>query len=177
MFFILRRVDGSAILATLSQSDARYLPLMIALAFFDRYLMAYKWAMLLRARGAALSNAEAFRIYIASTFIGTFLPVGIGADIFKLTRTTLGGRRLDTVTASIIMERVLGLLSVTVLAIVALSIPLWRQEQQFLQLFALMCLLLFVFLALLVLTLKVNTLGSLYGYVRRLQRYKIARIM
>jgi uncharacterized protein (TIRG00374 family) len=177
MFFILRRVDTSAILATLSQSDARYLPLMMALAFFDRYLMAYKWAMLLRAQGAPLSNAEAFRIYIASTFIGTFLPVGIGADIFKLTRTTLGGRRLDTVTASIIMERVLGLLSVTVLAIAALAILVLRHEQQFQQLFAFMCLLLFVFLTLLVVTLKVNTFGLLHRYVRRLQRYKIARIL
>jgi len=177
MFFILQRVDTSAILATLSQSDARYLPLMMALAFFDRYLMAYKWAMLLRAQGAPLSNAEAFRIYIASTFIGTFLPVGIGADIFKLTRTTLGGRRLDTVTASIIMERVLGLLSVTVLAIAALAILVLRHEQQFQQLFAFMCLLLFVFLALLVVTVKVNTFGLLHRYMRRLQRYKIARIM
>jgi glycosyltransferase 2 family protein len=177
MFFILRRVDTSAILATLSQSDARYLPLMMALAFFDRYLMAYKWAMLLRAQGAPISNAEAFRIYIASTFIGTFLPVGIGADIFKLTRTTLGGRRLDTVTASIIMERVLGLLSVMVLAIAALAILVLRHEQQFQQLFAFMCLLLFVFLAILVVTLKVNTFGLLHRYVRRLQRYKIARIM
>ena len=177
MFFILRRVDTSAILATLSQSDARYLPLMMALAFFDRYLMAYKWAMLLRAQGAPISNAEAFRIYIASTFIGTFLPVGIGADIFKLTRTTLGGRRLDTVTASIIMERVLGLLSVMVLAIAALAILVLRHEQQFQQLFAFMCLLLFVFLAILVVTLKVNTFGLLHRYVRRVQRYKIARIM
>jgi uncharacterized protein (TIRG00374 family) len=177
MFFILRRVDTSAILATLSQSDARYLPLMIALAFFDRYLMAYKWAMLLRAQGAPMSNAEAFRIYITSTFIGTFLPVGIGADIFKVTRTTLGGRRLDTVTASIIMERVLGLLSVTVLAIGALAILVLRHEQQFQQLFAFMCLLLFVFIAILGVTLKVNTFGSLHRYVRRLQRYKIARIL
>jgi uncharacterized protein (TIRG00374 family) len=177
MFFILQRVDTSAILATLSQSDARYLPLMMALAFFDRYLMAYKWAMLLRTRGVPLSNAEAFRIYIASTFIGTFLPVGIGADIFKLTRATLGGRRLDTVTASIIMERVLGLLSVTVLAIAALAILVLRHEQQFQQLFAFMCLLLFVFLTLLVVTVKVNTFGLLHRYVRRLQRYKLARIM
>jgi len=177
MFFILRKVDVNAILATLSQSDARYLPLMIALAFVDRYLMAYKWAMLLRARGAQLSNAEAFRIYIASTFIGTFLPVGIGADVFKLTRTTLGGRRLETVTASIIMERVLGLLSVTVLAIAALSILVLRQETQFQQLFAFMWLLLFVFLTLLVVTLKVNAFGPLHRYMRRLKRYKIARIM
>jgi uncharacterized protein (TIRG00374 family) len=177
MFFILQRVDTSAILVTLSQSDARYLALMIVLAFFDRYLMAYKWAMLLRAQGAPLSNAEAFRIYIASTFIGTFLPVGIGADVFKLTRTTLGGHRLDTVTASIIMERVLGLLSVTVLAIAALFILVLRQETQFQQLFALMWLLLFVLLALLVVTVKVNTFGLLHRYMRRLQRYKIARIM
>lgn len=175
MFFILQKVDFSAILATLSRSDSRYLPLMIALAFFDRFLMAYKWAMLLRARGAALSNAEAFRIYIASTFVGTFLPVGIGADVFKLTRTTLGGHRLDTVTASIIMERVLGLLAVIVLAIAALSALVLRQETQFQQILMFMWLLLFVFLALLVLTLKINAFGPLGRYVHRLQRYKIAR--
>jgi uncharacterized protein (TIRG00374 family) len=177
MVFILQRVDVSTILATLSQCDVRYLPWIIALAFFDRYLMAYKWSTLIRARGAQLSNAEAFRIYVAAAFIGTFLPVGIGADIFKLTRTTLGGRRLDTVTASIIMERVLGLLAVTVLAIAALSLLVLRQETQFQQLYALMWLLLLTLLAFLVLTLKVNTFGPLHRYVRRLQRYKIARIM
>jgi uncharacterized protein (TIRG00374 family) len=177
MFFILQRVDVSTILMTLSQCDARYLPWIIALAFFDRYLMAYKWSMLIRARGVSLSNAEAFRIYVASAFIGTFLPVSLGADIFKLTRTTLGGRRLDTVTASIIMERVLGLLAVTVLAIAVLSFLVLRQETQFQQLFIFMWLLLLVFLTCLVLTLKVNTLGPLHRYVRRLQRYKIARLM
>ena len=177
MVFVLRGVDFGAILQTLSQSDIRYLPWMIAIAFFDRYLMAYKWALLLRARGTMISNGEAFRIYIASTFIGTFLPVGLGADIFKLTRTTLSGRRLDTVTASIIMERVLGLLAVTVLAIAALSLLMLRQDTQFQQLFYFMWFLLFGFLALLIVTLKLNSFGPLHRYVTRLQRYKIARIM
>jgi uncharacterized membrane protein YbhN (UPF0104 family) len=97
--------------------------------------MAYKWAMLLRARGVAISNLEAFRIYLLSGFVGSFLPTGVGADVVKLARTTLAVGNLDKVTASVVMERAIGLVAVMVLALGALLVLLVAGESQFILLF------------------------------------------
>ena len=125
---ILRWVDSRAVLATLARADPGWLACIAALALADRYLMSYKWALLLRGRDVAMSNGEAFRIYLASVFAGTFLPTGVGSDIYRVVRTAANGRRLDTITASVVIERVIGLLAVLVVALIGLGIVVHRGD-------------------------------------------------
>lgn len=134
-FFILKWVNFADVFQTFLKVESFYIPMVFILALFDRYLMAYKWAILLRMRGIVISTIEAFRIYMASGFVGTFLPVSVGADIFRLGRTTLAGARMDKVMASILVERAIGLLSITVLGIVGLSFLVFAHDIQFIGLY------------------------------------------
>jgi glycosyltransferase 2 family protein len=92
---------------------------MLAAAFVltagDRILMAFKWWILLRARGIAMPLAGAIRAYFASSFAGLFLPVTLGADAVRL----VASRQYGTaeITASIVVERTLGAVSVVVVAL------------------------------------------------------------
>jgi uncharacterized protein (TIRG00374 family) len=83
-----------------------------AITLADRYVMAYKWNLLLRVRAAGMPNLTAFRIYLAAGFVGYALPSGVGGDVFRGARSALLAHRGSNVSASIVLERVLGLLAI-----------------------------------------------------------------
>ena len=81
----------------------------------DRALMAFKWWILLRARGVGMPLVTAVRAYFASSFAGLFLPVTLGADAVRLLASRQYGAA--DITASIVVERTLGAVSVVVVAL------------------------------------------------------------
>ncbi len=52
----------------------------LALVGFDRVVMIWRWVLLLRATGAPIRAREAARIFLVSSFVGGFLPAGVGGD-------------------------------------------------------------------------------------------------
>lgn len=128
---VLSVVDLSVVASALVQSDLGYLVPVIGLALADRYVMAHKWAVLLQARGVPLRTTRAFGIYLVSSFAGNFLPSSIGADAVRLANTTMGVGRMDEVTASILLEKALGLLAMAVLASAGLAVLVSGGQEQF----------------------------------------------
>jgi uncharacterized membrane protein YbhN (UPF0104 family) len=98
--------------------------LMLAAAFVltagDRLLMAFKWWLLLRARGVSMPLVKAIRAYYASSFAGLFLPVTLGADAVRLIASRQYGAA--EITASIVVERTLGAVAVVVVALVGCAL-------------------------------------------------------
>jgi len=124
----------------------------------------------------AFTNAEAYRIYLASVFAGTFLPTGVGADVFRAFRATTSGRSADEVTASIVVERVIGLLAVTVIALIGLGALVRLGEVGFRELYYLTCVLLLVIM----IGLSISILTPTFHVVKRLlspfEKYKLVRM-
>ena len=42
--------------------------------------MILRWILLLRARGIAITTGDAIKLFLVSSFVGSFLPAGIGGD-------------------------------------------------------------------------------------------------
>ena len=86
---------------------------LLALAIYtaDRVLMAYKWTLLLRLDGPGLPVLRATRIYCASMVWGLVLPATIGADTVRIASTARQGLSASKVTASVLVERVVGILA------------------------------------------------------------------
>ena len=89
----------------------------------DRALMAYRWVVLLCTLDPADRPplAGVMRIFFVSTFLGTFLPASVGGDAvraYSLAKLNVGGG--DAV-ASVFMDRMLGVASVLVMAVVGLG--------------------------------------------------------
>src|SRR4051794_32987223 len=61
---------------------ARLRPLLVAIALvvIDRALMAHRWILLVRAGDADVQPrlSALIHLFLASTFLGTFLPTGVG---------------------------------------------------------------------------------------------------
>ena len=99
-------VDPRDLGRTLVTVNPAAMLLAVILAAADRFVMAYKWRLLLRARGLPISLWTAVRSYWVSSLVGLILPVTLGADAFRI--FVLRRIGVPDVTASIVVERILG---------------------------------------------------------------------
>ncbi len=118
-------VDLSSTWRHLAGADWSYLGLLAIWITLDRMLMAYKWLLLVRCRGVALSFSKSLCSYYLATFVGTFLPTTVGADAVRVGAVSGVKRPSSLVTASIVMERALGFVAATVAAMAALALMFW----------------------------------------------------
>jgi uncharacterized protein (TIRG00374 family) len=105
---------------------ASIVPLLIAvlLVVADRALMAYRWFVLLRPlEGREFPPFRAvLRIFFVSTFVGTFLPASIGGDAVRAYSLSNHRVPIADAMASVFVDRMLGVLSVLIMALAGLAI-------------------------------------------------------
>ena len=99
-------------------------PVLVAvlLVLADRTLMAYRWLVLLRpfsGPGGPRFGAV-MRIFFVSTFVGTFLPASVGGDAVRAYALAKEGVDAPASVASVLMDRMLGVLSLLIMAVVGL---------------------------------------------------------
>jgi glycosyltransferase 2 family protein len=113
-------IDLHAAVAALSHLTPGAIVVATAFYLLDRFSMSFKWNILLRYRGYWLSHWDAFRLYLASGFVGYGIPASVGGDIFRAARLAITGRSASKVSATIVLERVLGLLAILTVSWVGL---------------------------------------------------------
>lgn len=105
---------------------AAFGPLLVAilLVIADRSLMAWRWFLLLRPlEGNRLPPfAAILRIFFVSTFIGTFLPSSIGGDAVRAYSLSRHRVPAADAVASVFLDRMLGVLSILLMALVGLLV-------------------------------------------------------
>jgi glycosyltransferase 2 family protein len=121
---IIWRNNPGAILATATHTDLRWILAAVLLVLVDRSLMAYRWVVLLRVTdsGEGVPLAAILRVFFVSTFVGTFLPASIGADVvraYSLSRTHVGAA---PALASVLMDRLLGVVSLLLVSVAGLAV-------------------------------------------------------
>jgi uncharacterized protein (TIRG00374 family) len=127
-------LDLRATLAAFDDLEPLAIALTVVLYLLDRLSMAHKWNILLRARNCWLSHWAAFRIYLASGFVGYVIPASVGSDVFRAARLSLAGRSVSKVSATIVLERVLGLLAILTLSCAGLLFVVLGGEHELLPL-------------------------------------------
>ena len=122
LLFLLRFVNLKELTLLARNLYWPYLIVYFVLIFIDRLIMAYKWKILLDAKGVASSFGELIKVYFKGTFIGNLLPTSLGGDAVRAYELSRSTKTMVDVISSIIMERFLGFLSSALMAI--LVIPL-----------------------------------------------------
>jgi glycosyltransferase 2 family protein len=115
------KTNPAAVARTVAHADLAWIALAVLLAVFDRVLMAYRWLVLLcplDAEGRPPFRAV-MRIFFTSTFVGTFLPTG-GGDLVRAYGLSQLNVPAGTAFASVLMDRLLGVLSIVIVGIVGL---------------------------------------------------------
>jgi uncharacterized protein (TIRG00374 family) len=117
-------VDLSNVLRVFHEINIDYFILTVLVFFLDRLFMAYKWNLLTKAKDVTISVWQSFRIYLISTFFGVFLPTGIGGDIYRIYYTSKRTGRTEEITASVVLERSIGIVASAVFATFGLTLML-----------------------------------------------------
>jgi uncharacterized protein (TIRG00374 family) len=122
--YLLYIVHPRDVLAAAAGADWRPIAFAVLLVLFDRALMAYRWVALLCIVDPAERPrlASVMRIFFVSTFLGTFLPATVGSDAVRAYSVArLNVRGTDAV-ASVFMDRMLGVASTLLMALVGLAL-------------------------------------------------------
>lgn len=103
----------------LSRVEPFHILLLFTLYAGDRVLMAFKWNMLLKVHDNHFSFWDSVKLYYVSTFMGFLLPLGgVGPDIVRLYKIKEKGVPAKVGIASILVERVLGLMATLAFTII-----------------------------------------------------------
>ncbi len=117
LWYLSRQIDmGVAARAVFSVNLPRLL-LVLALVALDRMVMIWRWVLLLGASGAPVSSERAARIFLVSSFVGGFLPAGVGGDAARAWALSQQTAQGSEALASVVVDRILG-----VLALVAIGV-------------------------------------------------------
>jgi uncharacterized membrane protein YbhN (UPF0104 family) len=119
---LLRKISFAETVETLSRLRVDLAVAVLALVALDRFVMIWRWIILLRATGQPIAAKSAAWIYLVSSFVGSFLPAGIGGDAaraYSLAQRTSEG---SAAVASVAVDRLLGLLSLVLIAAFALLV-------------------------------------------------------
>ena len=102
-------------------ADWRWIAAAVALVVVDRAFMALRWVILLRALDSPAPPPlpQILRIFFVSSFVGTFLP-SVGGDVYRAYSLARHGVSGAQSAASVAMDRLLGVLSLLLVAIVGL---------------------------------------------------------
>ena len=131
--------NPSQILAAAAAMEWRWLGAALALVLVDRTLMAKRWIDLLvaLAPGTRPPLGAVIRVFFVSSFVSNFLP-SVGADLYRAYALSRYDVHLAESTASVLMDRALGVLSVVLVAAVALPFATVRGRGELIALLAVM---------------------------------------
>jgi hypothetical protein len=119
--YVVWKADPATIVSVSAGADLVWIGAAVALVIVDRALNAYRWVVLLRALtpGSRPPLADVMRIFFVSSFVGNFLP-SIGGDVYRAYQLARLDVRPAQAAASVLMDRVLGVLSMVMVAAVSL---------------------------------------------------------
>jgi hypothetical protein len=113
----------SDVLRAAAGADWRWLAAAAASVLVDRALMALRWIDLLVALtpGSRPRVASVMRIFFVSSFVSNFVP-SVAADMYRAYALARHDVHLAESTASVLMDRVLGVLSMAIVGAAALAL-------------------------------------------------------
>ncbi|MCX6552396.1 MAG: lysylphosphatidylglycerol synthase transmembrane domain-containing protein [Acidobacteria bacterium] len=120
--FMFWKSHPSDVMAALARTELGPVLMAVLLVLVDRALMAYRWLVLLRpiAGPASPRFPTVMRIFFVSTFVGSFLPATVGADAARAYALAREGVATSAAVASVVMDRILGVLGILIMAAVGL---------------------------------------------------------
>ncbi|MCC7126994.1 MAG: flippase-like domain-containing protein [Acidobacteria bacterium] len=128
LWWLAARIDMAEAARAIVSIRLPHLVAVLALVGLDRVIMIHRWVLLLRASGVPITTRKAADIFLVSSFVGSFLPAGVGADMARAyslrshtrlqtsAEANAGGEAL----ASVVVDRLLGTLSLGLMGVVGL---------------------------------------------------------
>jgi glycosyltransferase 2 family protein len=128
---LLRHLDPREAWSNLNNVEFPYLVAVFLIVHIDRIFMALKWRILLKAKSLDPPFPSLIKGYYVSGFLGPVLPTTIGDDLVRGVAVSDMEIGSDHIFSSIVVERILGVLSLLLVAIVSLSLFAYSRHNDF----------------------------------------------
>jgi uncharacterized protein (TIRG00374 family) len=121
--YVLWRADVGVVVRAAAGADLQWIAAAVGLVLVDRTLMAMRWIDLLTALtpGSRPRFGVVLRIFFVSSFVSNFVP-SVAADMYRAYALARHEVRLSESTASVLMDRVLGVLSMVLVGVLSLLV-------------------------------------------------------
>jgi len=119
--YLLSRIDLGASARAMVHVHPVWLLLALALVAAGRVVMALRWLLLLRAAGVDAPPGSTLRIFFESSFVGSFLPAGIGADAARAYAIAVRTSHGSQAVASVGVDRLIGLATIVLVGVAGLA--------------------------------------------------------
>jgi glycosyltransferase 2 family protein len=107
--FILHKIELAAMGRVLASARPELVVVALIAIFLERVVMAWKWRLLLAAKGLRVSLPRVLKIVYLSNFIGAFLPSSLGVDAVRSYSLYRHGTALSESVSSMLVDKVLAL--------------------------------------------------------------------
>lgn len=94
----------------------------LGLVAIDRVMMIWRWVLLLHGTGTSIAAVDAARIFLESSFVGSFLPAGVGGDAARAWSLSREHARGSTALASVAVDRLLGIVALAMLVMIGVAV-------------------------------------------------------
>ena len=109
VYIFTRVVHIRDLWAILRQADLTLFSLAVAVYFVVQGLSAYRWQVLLDPQGVHVPYRKMAAFYFLGMYFNFFLPSTIGGDVFRIYYLNKETRRLSASTASVFLDRDIGM--------------------------------------------------------------------
>jgi len=117
---LARSTDLRQVVQILRSTNPFLFAVVCLIAVLDRVLMAYKWNLLLRARGVFASLWQITRLYFVGYLVGSFTPGAVGGDAYRVAALWRRGKA-GIILSTVVLERFVGV--TVILTIAAIALP------------------------------------------------------
>jgi len=122
IYWIVDKVDVTAVWASLSSANPLILLLAFSLFFVGYYITALRWQVLLAAQGVVASIQYLFQSFMVAIFFNNLLPSTIGGDLSRMYDSWRLGRRKDEAVSVVLVDRLLGVSALLAYALCAVLV-------------------------------------------------------
>lgn len=119
IWMLVDGIDLGAARARILAADMKMLGLALLVSIVQVCICVMRWRVVLRAIKAALSFADAFRIYLIGFFFNQALPSSVGGDAVRIYKVYKGGLTLPCAINGVMLERVATVLGLVLLVVIA----------------------------------------------------------
>jgi uncharacterized membrane protein YbhN (UPF0104 family) len=128
--FLVMRMEPGRAWAVLSSSDPKWLLVALAAQVGSKACWILRWRTLLASTGHRRGLGELLRLILLGLFFNNFLPTSVGGDVARGLGLAARGVPRATAAASVVGDRLIGLLALGIMAVVGgvIGTVLWPGE-------------------------------------------------
>jgi glycosyltransferase 2 family protein len=117
LYWVIVKTNWPEVLFYLKKIGYLEIILYIFLLLLGMLICAYRWKRLAEFKKFDLPLFDAFKLYIAGTFINNFMPSFIAGDAFKAYAIAKDNKRYTEAASTVMMDRITGLIAAMILAL------------------------------------------------------------